>query len=246
MERSARGRRIGVGGVGALGARGWASPKMAGWGALGAAGSVFPAGALVGAAPAPRCAGGCQRAPAGVGRLGGGTMADATEALDHIGQLTPDPANRRKHTPRNVGLIVDALQKVGAARSIVVDEQNVVLAGNGVVDAAAEAGITKLRVIDVDGDTLVAVRRRNLTDEQKRALAIFDNRSAELAEWNVEQLQADAASGLDLEPYFTPDELTALGVAVPTFAGDDGREQPRLDQRKPTTCPACGHEFIPE
>ena len=173
-------------------------------------------------------------------------MADTTDTPDHIAQLQPDPANRRTHTPRNLGLIVDALHKVGAARSIVVDESNVVLAGNGVVDAAAEAGITKLRIVDADGDTLVAVRRRGLTDEQKRALAIYDNRSAELAEWNIDQLQLDATNGLDLEAYFTPDELTALGVTVPTFDSEDGSGQPRLDQRKPTTCPACGHEFIPE
>ena len=80
--------------------------------------------------------------------------------LNHIKDLVPDPANRRSHNPRNVGMIVDALQQVGAARSIVIDEDNVVQAGNGVVEAAAEAGITKVQVVDVDGSTLVAVRRR--------------------------------------------------------------------------------------
>src|SRR6266496_3464388 len=89
-----------------------------------------------------------------------------------ITDLTPDPHNRRKHNARNVRLLVDALQAVGAARSIVIDERGSVLAGNGVLEAAAEAGLTKLHVVDTDGDTIVAVRRRGLTDDQKRSLAL--------------------------------------------------------------------------
>ena len=102
----------------------------------------------------------------------------------HLKDLTPDPENRRRRTPRNLGMIVDALHQVGAARSIVIDEDGQILAGNGVVDAAAEAGLHRVRVVDADGETLVAVRRRGLTRAQKRQLAIYDNRSAELATWD--------------------------------------------------------------
>src|ERR1700692_1174461 len=77
----------------------------------------------------------------------------------HIKDLVPDPANRRAHNPRNIGMVVDALHQVGAARSIVIDEDNVILAGNGVTAAAVKAGITKVRVIDAAGDELIAVRR---------------------------------------------------------------------------------------
>jgi hypothetical protein len=65
-------------------------------------------------------------------------------------------------------------------------------------------------VVDTDGDTLVAVRRRNLSPEQKRRLAMFDNRTAELAEWNPEQLATDKANGLDLVPFFTERELDSF------------------------------------
>jgi hypothetical protein len=125
-----------------------------------------------------------------------------------IGDLVPDPENRRKHNPRNIGMVVDALQRVGAARSIVIDENDVVLAGNGVLEAAAEAGITRLRVVDVDGSEVVAVRRSGLTKEQKRDLAISDNRAGELAEWNAEQLRADRDAGLGLSPWFGDHELS--------------------------------------
>jgi hypothetical protein len=144
--------------------------------------------------------------------------------LTHIRDLTPDPANRRSHNPRNIGMVVDALQQVGAARSIVIDEDGVILAGNGVSEAAAEAGITKVQVVDVDGSTLVAVRRRGLTAEQKRALAMFDNRTGELAEWNAEQLRADVEAGLDLKPWFGEQELAALLAADGEPATGDPRK----------------------
>jgi hypothetical protein len=133
-----------------------------------------------------------------------------------VRDLVADPHNRRLHNDRNLGMITDALQKVGAARSIVIDEHNEVLAGNGVLRAAGEAGITKLQVIEVDGQTIVAVRRRGLTEAQKRDLAIFDNRTAELATWNVEQLAADLQNGEDLSAFFLADELQAiLGDTAP-------------------------------
>jgi len=129
----------------------------------------------------------------------------------HIGDLRPDPRNARKHSPRNVGTIVDALHEVGAARSIVIDEDNVILAGNATVEAAAEAGITKVQVVETDGQTVVAVRRSGLTVAQKARLALYDNRAAELAGgWNTEVLQELQAQGLPLTGLWTDDELARL------------------------------------
>jgi DNA modification methylase len=116
-------------------------------------------------------------------------------------------------------MVVDALQQVGAARSIVLDENNVVLAGNGVVEAAAEAGITAVRVIDANGHEIIAVRRSGLSPEQKRALAIFDNRTGELATWNFDQLAADKEAGLSLQPFWTADEEAALFGDQTVIAG---------------------------
>lgn len=99
-----------------------------------------------------------------------------------IADLKQDPANARKHNPRNVGMIENALNEVGAARSIVIDEDGRILAGNATVEAAAQAGIERVQVVDADGETLIAVRRSGLTEEQKRRLALFDNRAAELEE----------------------------------------------------------------
>jgi DNA modification methylase len=123
-------------------------------------------------------------------------------------------------------MVADALREVGAARSIVIDEDNVILAGNGVTAAAAEAGITRVRVIDAAGDELIAVRRSDLSEAQKRALAIYDNRTGELASWNVAQLQADKDAGLSLQPYWTVQEETALWTPAKTAGRTDPDDAP--------------------
>lgn len=137
------------------------------------------------------------------------TPADTSD-ITHIRDLIEDPENRREHNPRNIGMIATALQEVGAARSIVIDENNVVRAGNGVLEAAAEVGITKVKVVEADGNTIVAVRRRGLDDEQKRRLAMFDNRTNEVSSWSREQLQLDVDNGLDMSPFFTDKEIENL------------------------------------
>jgi hypothetical protein len=59
----------------------------------------------------------------------GATSNVGTVTAAHLRDLMPDPQNRRAHNPRNVGMIVDALHHVGIGRSIVIDEDNVLLCG---------------------------------------------------------------------------------------------------------------------
>jgi DNA modification methylase len=150
--------------------------------------------------------------------------------VTHLRDLTPDPQNARQHNPRNIGTIVDSLHEVGAARSIVIDENNVVLAGNGVVEAAGEAGIENVRVVEASGNEIIAVRRRGLTDLQKKRLALFDNRAAELAEWSPEELsRLDKECPEALEGLFHDDELEAILDAIETPAGEADAE-PQIDR----------------
>lgn len=162
---------------------------------------------------------------------------------DHtLADLRPDPRNARKHNPRNIGMIEQALQEVGAARSIVVDEDGTVLAGNATVEAARKAGINRVRIIDADGDTIIAVRRRNLTPEQKQRLALFDNRAGELAEWD-EGVLADIAAENEalLAEIFNEQELDRL---IPPEA-DYLEDFPSYgdDIETEYCCPSCGYEW---
>jgi DNA modification methylase len=131
-----------------------------------------------------------------------------------IDRLKPDPKNARKRTERSATLIGESLKRYGAARSIVIDEDDRILAGNGTVEQAKAAGISKVRVIETDGDEIIAVRRKGLTDQDKIGLAIADNRTADLAEWDAEMLrQLDAE--YDLTPWFFEDEIPVEEVVPP-------------------------------
>lgn len=164
-----------------------------------------------------------------------------------LADLRQDARNRRKHTPRNVGMIIDALHEVGAARSIVIDETNSILAGNATVEAAAEAGIERVHVVDADGETIVAVRRTGLTEEQKRRLALYDNRAAELAEWDTEQIAADLEAGLNFDGLFTEQEVSDMLEAATDsiLDGVDFKEYDEsvADEVEYITCPHCGHKW---
>jgi ParB-like chromosome segregation protein Spo0J len=147
---------------------------------------------------------------------------------DTIALLKPDKKNRRKHNERNIGMIVNSLQQVGASRSIVIDENNNILAGNGTVEAAQLAGIERMRIVDADGEEIIAVRRTGLSDEQKRKLALYDNRAAELADWNLEQMLEDINAGLDFDGMFGKAELDELLKGL--RPAGDGDAEPQIDK----------------
>lgn len=165
------------------------------------------------------------------------------DEINHIGQLKPDPKNARKHNQRNIGQIVSSLQEVGGARSIVIDEDNIILAGNGVIEAAGIAGIENVRVIEADGNEIIAVKRKGLTPEQKTRLALWDNRAAELAEWDVDQLQIEFDSGM-LDGMFSEFELADYGIGenkeLPEFKEYDESVENDVEFIE---CPECGHRF---
>ena len=81
-------------------------------------------------------------------------MTSSTKLSD----LTPDPKNARRRTPQSSHLIKESLKRYGAARSVVIDENNMLIAGHGTVEAAKELGIDKVRVIETEGDELIAVK----------------------------------------------------------------------------------------
>ncbi len=126
-----------------------------------------------------------------------------------ISDLKSDHKNARRRTDRSSDLIKESLQRYGAARSIVIDEENRILAGNGTIDGAKAAGIRRVRIIESEGDEVIAVRRTGLTEEQKVGLAFADNRTADLSEWDQEMLHR-LSEEHDLAPWFDEDDLNEL------------------------------------
>ena len=124
-------------------------------------------------------------------------------------KLKSDPKNARKRTSQSKYLIEESLRRYGAARSIVIDEDNRVLAGNGTIDGAKAAGISNVRVIETDGDEIIAVKRKGLSEDEKVGLALADNRTADLSEWDANMLH-QLSQETDIGPWFSEDDVEEL------------------------------------
>ena len=162
--------------------------------------------------------------------------------MTSIKDLKSDHKNARRRTDRSAELIKESLQRYGAARSIVIDEDNRILAGNGTIEGAKEAGINRIRVIETDGDEVIAVRRTGLTEEQKVGLALADNRTADLSEWDQEMLNR-LSEQHDISLFFSQDDLDGIleteVEALPPEDFDEVDDDITTEHR----CPSCGYEW---
>lgn len=146
-----------------------------------------------------------------------------------IAQLVLDDNNANKGTKRGRQLLGKSLAKYGAARSVVVDRNNRVIAGNKTVEVARAAGMKFISVIETDGSLLVAVQRGDLDlkrDKKARELAIADNRVGEIdLEWNPEVL---ASLDVDLKQFWNENELSML---LKNFrSAEISAPEPKIDQ----------------
>lgn len=94
-----------------------------------------------------------------------------------ISSLTLDPGNLRRHNEANLESIKASLMRWGQQMPLLVDERGVVIAGNGRLMAARALGWDTVQIV-----------RTSLTGADAVAYGIADNRTAELAEWDVEAL----------------------------------------------------------
>ncbi len=134
-----------------------------------------------------------------------------------ISELKPDVHNANKGTERGVYMLQRSLSEYGAGRSILIDRDGNIIAGNKTVEQAADLGIEEVIVVPTDGRTLVAVQREDLDlydGGRARLLAYYDNRTSEVdLAWEAEQLLADQAAGVDLSGLWHEDELArAMGL----------------------------------
>lgn len=122
-----------------------------------------------------------------------------------------DKRNYRKHDERNKALIKKSLEDCGVGRSIVIDNDNSIIAGNGVYEQAAALGLP-VRIIETDGKELIAVKRTdiNTDDDKRKQLAVMDNSTSDSSIFDFDLLQAD----------FEIDTLTDWGIDVEALGGD--------------------------
>lgn len=138
-----------------------------------------------------------------------------SKELIDIEELRQDALNFNKGTYEGEGLIKKSLERFKAGRSVLIDKNNNIIAGNKTVSAAATMGM-KVRVIETTGEELVAVKRTDIDLDSKegRELALADNRTAQInLAWDEPNLEVAALQfGLDASDFgleLTDNEPTA-------------------------------------
>lgn len=130
-----------------------------------------------------------------------------------ISQLVPDDHNFNLGTEEGAKLMRKSFSELGAGRSILIDRDNRIIAGNKSQQAASDAGIKRVRIIETDGSELIAVKRTDLTLDSKegRELALADNVTTQVnLAWDETELQT-----MGDEYGFSTDEW---GVVIPDSA----------------------------
>ena len=173
--------------------------------------------------------------------------AGVTKEIRSIADLTPDARNANAGTERGAYMVEHSLEEYGAGRSILVDADGNVIAGNKTLQAAVDLGL-EIEVVKTDGRKLVVVQREDLDllsdDQRARLLAYADNRASETGlQWDADVVALDIAEGLDLGDWFQDFEIAEI-------IGDSNAVQPpeefteyNEDIETEHCCPKCGYRW---
>jgi hypothetical protein len=115
-----------------------------------------------------------------------------------VASLKPHKRNARKHNKRQIRQIADSIKVFGFINPILVDASGQIVAGHGRFAAAKLLGLTSVPTIILE----------DMSEEQRRAYAIVDNRLAELAGWDKKMLRIELG---ELSVEFPELDLTITG-----------------------------------
>ena len=148
-----------------------------------------------------------------------------------INTLTPYSNNSRTHTNKQIKQIADSIEEFGFTNPILVDENDGVIAGHGRIEAAKMLNIEEVPTITLE----------NLSDEQKAAYVIADNKLALNAGWDEDKLQLEllrlqeldfdiSLTGFDLKELekITDENKYTKKVDIPVYEPTD--EKPEIGE----------------
>lgn len=147
-------------------------------------------------------------------------MANNPKKYDfiNISELKPYENNARTHSNKQIELICNSLKEFGFINPVIIDENNVILVGHGRIEAAKVLGI----------ETAPFRRITNLTDDQKRAYILADNKLSDLGGWNEDILAAELENiNLDMGAFgFDSFNIDISEPETPPEFADDGFTPP--------------------
>jgi hypothetical protein len=116
-----------------------------------------------------------------------------------ISDLATNPRNARTHSPRQIQEIARSIERFGFNNPVLIDERNQIIAGHGRVEAAKLLGRERVPTLRIG----------HLSDQDKRAFIIADNRLAEKAGWDPEIL------AIELQGLIEDFDVELTGFSIP-------------------------------
>ena len=155
-----------------------------------------------------------------------------------IKDLTPYNRNSRTHSTEQVSQIAASITEFGFTNPVLIDAEGGIIAGHGRVMAAEHLGM----------GNVPCLRLSYLSEAQKRAYIIADNKLAMNAGWDESVLAIELGEledlGFDLElTGFSQDEMQRINNPVDNYPESSAKEIDPDDYQMGHTCPKCGFEF---
>lgn len=158
-----------------------------------------------------------------------------------VDDLVPYANNAKIHSPEQINQIRGSLREFGFVTPVLIDFDNNIIAGHGRVMAARAEGMEQVPCVMVS----------NLTDAQRKAYILADNRLAEVAQWDLKalEIELEGLKELDFDTGligFEPEDLKEIQVnaytrAAPGQAGSEDEppeaEEDDYDGSVPEICP---------
>lgn len=161
--------------------------------------------------------------------------APPTITMTDTDSLIPYVNNARTHSQVQINQISASIKEFGFINPVIIDGDNGIIAGHGRVMAAKKLGMAEVP----------CVQASHLTEAQKKAYILADNKIALNAGWDDELLRLEIQSldDLDFDLELTGFDLEEIALFEHDFKEEDMDMQPRLDEKALKECPACGHNF---
>lgn len=145
-----------------------------------------------------------------------------------VSALRPHKGNARTHSKKQIEQIAQSIRRFGFTNPVLVDGEDHILAGHGRVAAARLLGMQTVPVVAIEG----------MSEAERRAYILADNRLAELAGWDEALLRVELGGILELEPDFDLEvtgydggELESLLAAAAILGKED--DPPAIDETAP-------------
>lgn len=134
-------------------------------------------------------------------------------------------ANNPRDNDGAVDAVAASIREFGFKVPVIVDKDNVIVAGHTRIKAAEKLGLSMVPVIRAD----------DLTEEQVRAFRLADNKTGELAEWDFDKLKEELAgiNAIDMQEFgFLVDEIGKYKEKIQTESSEE-------KEIKKIYCPRC-------